>query len=78
MLSESDTRYLAHAARLRGISLNEYVTQVAIAQARKDIEAAMEHPIVMTPCELSAFWNALNSPVALTEKQKNLARLMVK
>lgn len=67
---------LARAAELRGISVSDYVRQVTVAQARKEVEAAAEQTIAMTPEEQLAFWNALNQPAKLTAAQKKLGKLM--
>jgi uncharacterized protein (DUF1778 family) len=67
---------LARAAELRGISLSDYVRQVTVAQARKEVEAATGQTIAMTPEEQLAFWTALNAPVKLTAAQKKLGKLM--
>ena len=57
---------LARAAELRGISVSDYVRQVTVAQARKEVEAATGQTIAMTPEEQLAFWTALNAPAKLT------------
>jgi len=67
---------LARAAELRGISVSDYVRQVTVAQARKEVEAATGQTIVMTAEEQLAFWTALNTPVKLTAAQKKLGKLM--
>ncbi len=74
-LDASSKGALVRAAELRGISVSDYVRQVTVAQARKEIEAA-GRAIVMTPAEQLAFWNALNEPVSLTAAQKRLGKLM--
>jgi|SRR5579883_130675 len=67
---------LTRAAELRGISVSDYVRQVTVAQARKEVEAATEQTITMTPEEQLAFWTALNQPVKLTASQKKLGKLI--
>jgi uncharacterized protein (DUF1778 family) len=67
---------LARAAGLRGISVSDYVRQITVAQARKEVEAAESQTIAMTPEEQLAFWTALNTPVKLTAAQKKLGKLM--
>jgi uncharacterized protein (DUF1778 family) len=67
---------LARAAELRGISVSDYVRQVTVAQARKEVEAAAGQTIAMTPEEQLAFWTALHAPVKLTTAQKKLGKLM--
>lgn len=67
---------LTRAAELRGISVSDYVRQVTVAQARKEVEAAESQTIAMTPAEQLAFWTALNAPFKLTAAQKKLGKLM--
>ena len=67
---------LVRAAELRRISVSDYVRQVTVAQARKEVSAAAETTIAMTPDEQLAFWTALSEPAALTPAQKKLGKLM--
>jgi uncharacterized protein (DUF1778 family) len=67
---------LARAARLRRISVSDYVRQVTVAQARKEVEAAAGQTIALTPDEQLAFWTALSQPARLTAAQKRLGILM--
>jgi uncharacterized protein (DUF1778 family) len=67
---------LTRAAQLRGISVSDYVRQITVAQARKEVEAATGQTIAMTPEEQLAFWTALNAPVKLTAAQKKLGKLV--
>jgi uncharacterized protein (DUF1778 family) len=67
---------LTRAAELRGISVSDYVRQVTVGQARKEVEAAAGQTIALTPEEQLAFWNALNQPAKLTAAQKELGKLM--
>lgn len=75
-LDEASKRYLARAAELRGISVSDYVRQVTVSQAKKEVIAAIDQTIAMTPDEQLAFWNALNVPVTLTSRQKKLGKIM--
>ena len=75
-LDEASKRYLTRAAELRGISVSDYVRQVTVSQAKKEVIAAVDQTIVMTADEQLAFWNALNTPVALTSRQKKLGKIM--
>ncbi|QJW96634.1 type II toxin-antitoxin system TacA family antitoxin [Frigoriglobus tundricola] len=75
-LDAASKSVLARAAELRGISVSDYVRQVTVAQARKEVEAAGSQTIAMTPAEQLAFWAALNAPVKLTAAQKKLGKLM--
>jgi uncharacterized protein (DUF1778 family) len=75
-LDEESKGFLAEAAKLRGISLSDYVREVTVPQARREILAAREQTLAMTPEEQLAFWNALNTPTPLTESQKRLGAIM--
>ena len=67
---------LARAAKLRGISISDYVRTVTVAQARKEVDAAGKQVIVLTADEQLAFWTALSQPAKLTAAQKKLGALM--
>jgi uncharacterized protein (DUF1778 family) len=67
---------LSQAAKLRGISLSDYVRTVTVPQARREVIAAREQTLALTPAEQLAFWNALATPPALSESQKRLGSLM--
>ncbi len=75
-LDEEGKDVLARAAGLRRISVSDYVRQVTVAQARKEVEAAEDRTIALTPDEQLAFWTALSEPAKLTPAQKRLGRLM--
>lgn len=64
------------AAELRGVSVSDYVRMVTVAQARREVAAAKEQTIVLSPDEQLAFWNALNAPVVLTPEQERLGRII--
>jgi len=74
-LDADSKRFLAEAAELRQISVSDYVRTVTVAQARREVRAAQESVIALTPEEQLAFWNALNEPVKLTAAQKRLGAL---
>ena len=67
---------LGRAAKLRKVSVSDYVRQVTLAQARREVHAAAEATIVLTAEEQLAFWKALNEPPRLTEAQRRLGKLM--
>ena len=67
---------IAKAAKLRHISVSDYVRSVTIAQAEREVRAAGERLIVLAPHEQLAFWNALNEAPVLTDSQQGLAALM--
>jgi uncharacterized protein (DUF1778 family) len=67
---------LALAAELRRISVSDYIRFVALAQARREIDAATEQTIRLSPEEQIAFWNALRQTPKLTTAQRQLAAIM--
>lgn len=71
--SKSD---LAKAAALRGVSVSDYVRLVLVPQARREVSAAGDQTIALTPEEQLAFWNALQAPPRLTVAQRRLGRIM--
>ena len=75
-LDDESKAALSRAAELRGISVSDYVRQVTVTQARKEVAAAAVQTIVLTPEEQLAFWHALSAPVKLTPKQRKLGKIM--
>src|SRR5438876_3342503 len=75
-LEEESKALLVQAAELRRISVSDYVRTVTIAQARKEVLAAREQTIALSPEEQLAFWNALNEPPQLTDAQRQLGSVM--
>jgi uncharacterized protein (DUF1778 family) len=75
-LDKEGKAILTEAAQLRRISVSDYVRQVTVAQARREVQAAREQMIALSPEEQLAFWTALNEPPVLTEAQKQLGSLM--
>jgi uncharacterized protein (DUF1778 family) len=75
-LDEESKIVLNRAAEIRGISVSDYVRQVTITQARKEVAAASEQIISLTPEEQLEFWNALSKPAKLTPAQKKLGKVM--
>lgn len=71
-LDDESKGYLSEAAKFRGLSLSDYVRAVTVPQARREVLAAREQTLAMTPEEQLAFWNALDAPSVLTESQKRL------
>src|SRR5262245_32975817 len=67
---------ISQAARLRRISVSDYVRTVVLAQAQREVQAAREQTLSLTPEEQLAFWNALNEPPRLTDAQQRLGKLM--
>ncbi len=75
-LDSESKAYLAAAAGLRHISVSDYVRTVTVAQARKEVLAAKENTITLTPEGQLAFWKALNEVPRLTPAQRRLGKLM--
>jgi uncharacterized protein (DUF1778 family) len=75
-LDEESKTCLSQAAELRRISVSDYVRTVTVAQARKEVRAAREQVIALTPEEQLAFWNALNDVPTLTDAQRRLGAIM--
>ena len=75
-LDEESKQCLAEAAALRRVSLSDYVRTVTVAQARREVRAASEQVIAMTPEEQLAFWNALSATPKLTPAQRRLGAIM--
>jgi uncharacterized protein (DUF1778 family) len=75
-LDEASKDVLSQAAELRRISVSDYVRQVTVSQARREVSAAAEQTISLTSDEQMAFWAALNRPAKLTPAQKKLGKLM--
>ncbi len=75
-LDDESKAYLARAAKLRHISVSDYVRAVTVAQARREVLAASEQTIALAPEEQLAFWNALNETPRLTPAQRRLGSVM--
>jgi uncharacterized protein (DUF1778 family) len=75
-LDEQSKRCLAEAASLRHVSISDYVRTVTVPQAEREVRAAGEQVIAMTPHEQLAFWNALNRKPKLTRAQRDLGATM--
>ena len=75
-LDEESKRSLAEAADLRQISISDYVRTVTVAQARREVFAARDKVIALTPEEQISFWNALSEAPKLTAAQKRLGWVM--
>jgi uncharacterized protein (DUF1778 family) len=75
-LDEESKACLARAAELRRVSVSDYVRTVTVAQARREVLAAGERTLTLTPDEQQAFWNALNETPTLTDAQRRLGAMM--
>ncbi|MBX9678110.1 MAG: DUF1778 domain-containing protein [Gemmataceae bacterium] len=75
-LDESSKAALKQAAELRRLTVSDYVRQVTVAQAEREVSAASDRVIRMTPSEQLEFWTALANPKPLTRRQKKLGKIM--
>jgi uncharacterized protein (DUF1778 family) len=75
-LDAESKEWLTQAAEFRRISVSDYVREVALAQARREVLAAREHTIMLRADEQLAFWKALKEPAKLTSAQRRLSALM--
>jgi uncharacterized protein (DUF1778 family) len=75
-LDEESKAYLSQAAKLRGMSVSEYVRTVTVPQARTEVQAARDHVIRLTPEGQLAFWQALCATPKLTDAQRHLGAVM--
>lgn len=75
-LDDASKSAIAKAAKLRHISISDYVRSVVIVQAEREVREAEQQIIRLSPEEQLSFWNALHELPVLTESQKALAALM--
>jgi len=75
-LDDASKRSLEEAAELRRISVSDYVRTVTVPQAEREVLAARESIIRLSPVEQLALWTALNEPPKLTAAQKRLGAIM--
>ncbi|MBK1724227.1 type II toxin-antitoxin system TacA family antitoxin [Thiocystis violacea] len=75
-LDPDSKTFVVRAAEMRHVSLSDYVRSVVVAQARREIQAAEQQVIALTPAEQQEFWQALQEPTALTAAQQALGGLM--
>ena len=75
-LDNESKDFLSQAAELRRISVSDYVREVTVAQARREVLAARQQTIALAPPEQLAFWKALHEPPRLTKAQRRLGALM--
>jgi uncharacterized protein (DUF1778 family) len=75
-LDRKSKESIAKAAELRRVSVSDYVRLVTVAQAQREVSAAEQNIIALSPSEQLEFWNALNEPPRLTSAQRELGRLM--
>jgi uncharacterized protein (DUF1778 family) len=75
-LDAESKQLITEAAKLRHISVSDFVRLVTVGEARRELKAARDQTIRMTPEEQLAFWNALHEPVKLTPAQRKLGAIM--
>lgn len=75
-LDEKSKTYLFQAAKLRRISVSDYVRTTIVTQARREVLSARVKIIALTSEEQRAFWNALNETPRLTGAQRRLGATM--
>lgn len=75
-LDDESKSCLVRAAELRRISVSDYVRTITVTQARREVQAAEEQTLALTPAEQLAFWNALNATPVLTPSQRRLGAMM--
>lgn len=67
---------LQEAAALRRISLSQYVSAVSVTQAKREVKAARNGILRLSPAEQLTLAKALMRPARLTAAQKRLGRIM--
>jgi uncharacterized protein (DUF1778 family) len=75
-LDEESKHSLEEAATLRRISVSDYVRVVTVPQAEREVRAARENVILLSPEEQLALWTALSEPPKLTAAQRKLGAIM--
>lgn len=75
-LSPEDKRAIQQAAALRRLAVSEYLRQVLVPMARREVASAEQQVIELSPEEQLTLWQALEAPARLTRAQKRLAKIM--
>jgi len=75
-LDEESKAFIAKAAKLRRVSMSDYVRMVTVSQAQREVEEAERSTIALTPEEQLEFWNALAQAPELTDAQRELGSIM--
>ena len=73
---DAESKRAIEAAALRRISVSDYVRTVTVPQAEREVSAACDNIIRLTPEEQLALWTALNEPPKLTAAQRKLGAMM--
>lgn len=75
-LDQPSKECLTKAAALRRISVSDYVRQITVTQARREVQEAEQNTIALTTDEQLAFWNAIHEATRVTSAQKKLGAIM--
>ncbi len=75
-LDPDSKTFVTRAAEMHHVSVSDDVRSVVVAQARREIQAAEQQVIALTPAEQQEFWQALQEPATLTPAQQALGVLM--
>lgn len=75
-LDDESKQSLAEAAQLRHLRVSDYVRAVTVPQAKREVRAAREQVVALTPEEQLSFWTALNETPKLTAAQRRLGSVM--
>jgi uncharacterized protein (DUF1778 family) len=75
-LDNESKRCLAQAGCLRHVTVSDYVRAVTVPQARREVHAARELVVALTPEEQLSFWNALSVTPELSPAQRRLGATM--
>jgi uncharacterized protein (DUF1778 family) len=75
-LDNESKRSLVEAAGLRRITVSDYVRTVIVPQAKREVRAARELVVALTPEEQLLFWNALSKTPDLSPAQRRLGVTM--
>lgn len=75
-LDPKNKEAIVEAAKLRNVGISDYIRLVLVPTARREVELAKNRVIQMTADEQERFWDALQAPVKLTEKQGDLGKIM--
>jgi uncharacterized protein (DUF1778 family) len=75
-MSKEQKSLIQRAAKLRKMAVSDYLRQVLVPMAERELKGADRQVIEMTAVEQTAFWQALEQPVKLTSAQRRLGRIL--
>ncbi len=75
-LDDESKAFIAKAAKLRRVSMSDYVRLVTVSQAQREVKEAEQSTIALTPEEQLEFWTALSQTPELTGPQRQLGAIM--